>query len=335
MRISHLLIAFFVFAGLEAAQAQNTSDAPLLQFPLACTLGETCWTARYNDREPGPSFTDFTCGSRTQNRHYGTDFALRDLGAMRTGVKVLAAAEGVVKAVRSTEPDISIKEQNPDDINGKECGNGVVIEHSGNWTTQYCHMKQNSIRVAPGDTVSAGDPLGEVGLSGNTEYPHMHLTVRRGKNRVDPFDGQEIASACTADTTDDNPLWASPVAYEEMALVYVSLKAQPPTGETRWEPEPSALSSESPALIVTGRAFGAQKGDRWLLRILKPGGSVFYEHTLTLDRDRQFQLQYAGKKRPSGGFTPGIWTGEVVVLRQHSDGTVKRFQQATSITISR
>ena len=41
-------------------------------------------------------------------------------------------------------------------------GNGVVIDHGGGWISQYSHLRSGSVRVHPGDRVSAGQPLGLV-----------------------------------------------------------------------------------------------------------------------------------------------------------------------------
>ena len=48
-------------------------------------------------------------------------------------------------------------------------------------------MAKGSIAVRPGQQVAAGAPIGRVGLSGNTEYPHLHITVRKDGAMVDPF----------------------------------------------------------------------------------------------------------------------------------------------------
>jgi len=42
------------------------------------------------------------------------------------------------------------------------------------------HMKKSSITVKAGETINAGDPIGEVGNSGNTTEPHLHIHARVG-----------------------------------------------------------------------------------------------------------------------------------------------------------
>jgi murein DD-endopeptidase MepM/ murein hydrolase activator NlpD len=61
-----------------------------------------------------------------------------------------------------------------------------VIVHDQGWETQYCHLKHGSISVKVGDTVQVGDVLGKIGLSGRTQFPHVHVSVRHNGTRIDP-----------------------------------------------------------------------------------------------------------------------------------------------------
>ena len=65
-------------------------------------------------------------------------------------------------------------------------GNQVIVDHGYGIKTLYAHL--NSILVAVGDTLSAGD---EVGLLGNTGYstgPHLHYEVWLNDVPKDPSD---------------------------------------------------------------------------------------------------------------------------------------------------
>jgi len=57
-------------------------------------------------------------------------------------------------------------------------GNHVVVELDGGagylWIV---HLRRGSVRVEPGTVLAVGDQLGEVGNSGNTTEPHVHLHV--------------------------------------------------------------------------------------------------------------------------------------------------------------
>ena len=56
--------------------------------------------------------------------------------------------------------------------------------------------RRHSVRVRPGQTVSAGTPLGRVGLSGATVFPHLHFTVRHKGAIIDPFAFGAAAESC-------------------------------------------------------------------------------------------------------------------------------------------
>ena len=38
-----------------------------------------------------------------------------------------------------------------------------------------------------GDNVQVGDVLGKIGLSGRTQFPHVHVSVRHNGTCIDPF----------------------------------------------------------------------------------------------------------------------------------------------------
>jgi murein DD-endopeptidase len=62
----------------------------------------------------------------------GTDFAVRDMQAMRRGVDVRAIAAGIVRRLRNNVNGHELKIP-ADQVQGKECGNGVVIRHADGW----------------------------------------------------------------------------------------------------------------------------------------------------------------------------------------------------------
>jgi hypothetical protein len=98
--------------------------------------------------------------------------------------------------VRDGMDDISVRTIGRAAGIGKECGNGAMIEHNDSWSPQYCHMAKGSLRVKVGDRVVAGLPIGLVGLSGDTEFPHLHFTVRHARAIVDPFAYEAPPNSC-------------------------------------------------------------------------------------------------------------------------------------------
>src|SRR6185436_18027159 len=122
-----------------------------LALPLACEFGKTCFIQQYFDHDPSPGALDYRCGPMSYDGHDGVDLRVPTLAAQRTGVPVLAAAEGVVRGVRDGMPDVSIRAAGIESVRGRECGNGVVLLHAGGWETQYCHMAKDSLRVKNGE----------------------------------------------------------------------------------------------------------------------------------------------------------------------------------------
>lgn len=61
-------------------------------------------------------------------------------------------------------------------------------------TYYYAHLRTWSAKLLPegkqGVRVQAGEQLGTVGSSGNAKGkdPHLHFTMRRGQNVIDPYD---------------------------------------------------------------------------------------------------------------------------------------------------
>src|SRR6056297_3565665 len=148
-----LPLAASLALSLALAPPPALAEPPVLDLPVACVLGETCHLQQFPDRDPGPGARDFTCGPLSYDGHKGTDVALASEADMRAGVAVLAAAGGVVKAVRDGMADAAQGDVGAPDITDRECGNGVVIDHGAGWETQYCHMARGSLRVARGEPV--------------------------------------------------------------------------------------------------------------------------------------------------------------------------------------
>jgi len=151
-------------------------------------------------------------------------------------------------------------------VTGQECGNGVVVDHSDGWESQYCHMARGSIRVKPGDVVKAGDPLGLVGLSGQTEFPHLHFTIRHGGKIVDPFDPiPPETQRCAVDWKLAASLW-TPAAqraltYKAGVILNAGFAGAPITMEAVEAGRIAPPTAASPALLAYMRAIELEKGD--------------------------------------------------------------------------
>jgi len=54
------------------------------------------------------------------------------------------------------------------------------------------HMMQGSVAVQAGDAVREGAFMGQVGNSGNTTQPHLHIHVERGGAPGEILDGRGV-----------------------------------------------------------------------------------------------------------------------------------------------
>ena len=284
-------------------------DIPLA-LPLDCDLGDTCHIQAHFDHDPGPGAQDFECGTLTRDNHRGTDFALPNLQAMREGVDVLAAAPGTVRGTRDRWPDISISDPNAPDLEGQECGNGVAINHGGGWVTQYCHLKQGSISVKEGDRVAMGAKLGEVGLSGSTEFPHLHFSVFEGDARVDPF--APGGATCGADTQQlfDPALPSPPAGF--LAIGFAT--SAPEFAAMRDDLESAQKLSATAPIVIWVSGFGSRPGDLLQIDIAHPSGT-FHSQTITMERRQEVWQRFTGRKFTDTPWPSGTYTAEISYTR--------------------
>ncbi len=304
-----------------------------LHWPLDCRLGESCHIQQYVDHIPGPGSQDYTCQGLSYSGHKGTDIALPYLSDMQAGVTVRAAAPGVVRGLRDSMPDAYATDEHTQALKGRECGNGVVLRHDDGWETQYCHLKQGSIQVQKGQRVELGTPLGEVGLSGKTQFPHLHLSLRQNGIVVDPFAPEGRQSCDTSAETNaaaSASLWSETPPYQPGGFLGAGFAAQVPEFQAIKSGAAAAtgLSTKSPALVFWAYAFGGRKGDRIRLTISGPRG-VFSVHEIALERDQAQFFRASGKRLRREAWDYGRYTALAVLLRD--DEEIDRIEEVIDL----
>lgn len=90
------------------------------------------------------------------------------------GAELRAPCDGLVVAAEGGMPDFEVP--NHDAVN--RLGNHVILR-CGSAEIVLAHMRQGSLAVAAGDRATTGDPLGEVGNSGASTEPHLHIHAQR------------------------------------------------------------------------------------------------------------------------------------------------------------
>jgi len=314
-------LLFAVLAALSAlAHAQS---APALALPLDCEIGKACIVQNYVDRDPGPGARDYRCGFLTYDGHKGTDIRVIDTQAYRRGVSVLAAASGRVRAVRDGVQDAGVRTLGRAAVAGREAGNSVVVAHGGGWETQYAHLRKGSVAVRAGEAVEAGQRLGAVGLSGNTEFPHLHFEVRHKRAIVDPFAGSDtVAEGAPAKCeSGGEPLWAQKafevLAYVPTGVLDADIAGAPPgVGDGNVDRDRmEAFTSTAAAAVFWAQIYGVRAGDVEELRLIAPDGSVAASRRARVERSQAQRLSYVGKRRGESAWQAGTYRGEYAVYR--------------------
>lgn len=67
------------------------------------------------------------------------------------------------------------------------CGKEIVIKHSNEYSTRYCHLENFSKGLKKGKKVLQGETIGFVGSSGLATGPHLHYEFKIGDKRIDPI----------------------------------------------------------------------------------------------------------------------------------------------------
>lgn len=299
----------------------QTPPTPRFAQPIDCKLGQDCFVLLYPDRDPSPNAVDFGCGRQTYDGHKGTDFAIPDEQAMARGVPVVASAPGRVLRVRDGVVDKRIEsETDKNAVEGTECGNGVVIEHSTvpngkGWETQYCHLRNGTVVVKPGDAVEKGTVLGMVGASGLASFPHVHLTVRYNNDVIDPFVGPNATTGCNVTR---NPIWEEPLAYVPTGLIRAGFSTSVPTMEQVWQGKftETNLPQNSPALIFWTQVYGVLAGDQFVYKLIDPAGKMVINNPNKIEDSSKTWIGYSGQKsRPDQPLKPGVWKGQYQLIR--------------------
>ena len=97
----------------------------------------------YNDRDEG------------YRKHTGADIRAN------AGADIMSCTDGRVSFIGT----------------GEKSGNFVIITDQYGYEYHYYHMIELTDFLQPGDTVQAGELIGHVGSTGNSDANHLHLTI--------------------------------------------------------------------------------------------------------------------------------------------------------------
>lgn len=96
------------------------------------------------------------------------------------GADVHAVADGPVVAVLDGLPEQTPGQTPAGLALDQYVGNHVVQDLGDGNYALYAHLKAGSVKVQPGQRLKAGDVLGNLGNTGNSDAPHLHFHVMDG-----------------------------------------------------------------------------------------------------------------------------------------------------------
>lgn len=321
--LSAAIAGIWAFSPATAAQKR----APKLSIPIDCTINDDCWIQNLVDFDSGPNWQDPFCGRASFNKHKGTDFRLRYLSDLQRNVMALAMAPGTVLALRNDmEENLVTGPNDVSAVKGKECGNGALIAHKNGWTTQYCHLAKNSLMVKKGDKVKRSQPIGKIGLSGHTTFPHVHVTVRKGKTIIDPMTGLARTARCNKQKGLNNKtLWDAKAKARihgaSTALLGAGFSAAPVKSAQILEGQIKQPTGSGP-LIFYANFINLQTGDRIDLIIKGPNGIYVASRGKPIRGSKANWTVYTGKRR---GIVKGAtYQGSAILYRNNKPFLIKK-----------
>ena len=320
-----LLIGSLALFTSHGAPAQDLSPpGGGFGLPVNCVMGAVCNIQNYVDHDPGEGWQDHRCGPLSYNGHRGVDFRVPTQIEMRQGVEVIAAAAGRVIFAFDGQPDILMQDSGPGKTREERNGNWVAIDHGDGWVTTYAHLRKGTVAVKKGDRVKRGDRLGLIGLSGNSDFPHVHFAVTHQGKLLDPFIGLEPTAPC-GET--GQSLWSAAaqaqIPYRAGGLLsagFLDREAEHREVMEGIDP-PAQISATSPVFVFWVGAWGIRKGDVQSLTIIDPQGREFVSVSRTTERNRATVSRFVGKRLRADSWPKGRYLGIYRVERPSGDGS--------------
>lgn len=104
------------------------------------------------------------------------------------GTPVVAPCKGEVSKIEDRVQDLQVPDMDRENL----AGNYVAV-NCGDFFVVLAHLRQGSLQVQVGDRLEIGDKLGEMGNSGNSSEPHLHVHAQRGLPADAPLSGKPLA----------------------------------------------------------------------------------------------------------------------------------------------
>lgn len=156
-----------VSVGANAAAAAGAYQAKKIKVSIPLAKNPSVWPFPHVHTSSSFGYRASILGSSPF--HTGLDFDLP------YGTNIQSIADGVVTYIEDPGP---------------MCGSSIMVDSNINgtlFTTVYCHMVTRSTPLTVGQSVKAGDVVGQIGLTGITTGAHLHLEIRINDVPIDPW----------------------------------------------------------------------------------------------------------------------------------------------------
>lgn len=192
--LSLAILGLLLCSDTWAATTVSRDSTPLTFLPFQ--EGTRVRIVQGNDENFSHSGTlvysyDFDMGSNTNSRSNPI-----------YGEPIYSPVRGIIRAVRTGAPDFSCNNSSSS-CNNNGTGNAISIQVDGtNYYVNLMHMQDGSIpsSIRVGRWVEQGDYLGNVGQSGFSSHPHLHMHLSTSAlGRSVAFDFVEVGNPDTDD----------------------------------------------------------------------------------------------------------------------------------------
>lgn len=129
---------------------------------------DDAYTAVFGPRQAQPTAATYTAENTPEDVCLTQQVLGFAYAAPVQGTVISSFADGTVTAVGDSS----------------QLGNYVTVSHAGAFTTLYAHCSR--ITASSGQQVALGDPIAEVGETGNATGPHLHFALQKDTVYLDP-----------------------------------------------------------------------------------------------------------------------------------------------------
>ncbi len=325
MKVTTPILPLLFLLPYSSISANSASYPIKFNFPLKCSYDKDCFIQNYFDASVNNQAHDYRCGNMTYNGHTGTDIRIKSLVTMQAGVDILAAASGTVHAIRNNMTDRYLEKRDRARLNPVGLGNAVIIDHDNGWRSIYGHMKKGSVKVKKGDQVSTGTVIGQIGLSGLTEFPHLHFGVKYKGTNIDPFTASKASGIC-GNTIES--LWADSsinnLAYRQGYVLDYGFSGSAPKNYKDVETGKfyRTINSEDHTLFFWTRLVGTIPNDSIELKLYSTDNHLIKAHRFQkVSRYKAQQVVYIGVKKkelksPVGKAQINVWRNQALYINK-------------------